>query len=171
MAIYTSRYSNKKLLEDGYYPVGISVGSPKFNAGYTLREKCYALAPTGQMLRLDYEPYRKQYMEKLNRIGADKIISIVNQLEMRALDEGKELVLLCFEDIRNGDNWCHRTLFAEWWMERTGEIIAELEDPSPVKPANKPVTTVPAAGNAGKKPEKVEPCTLPPEEYIQMRLY
>lgn len=171
MAIYTSRYSNKKLREEGYYPVGISVGTPRFNTGYILREKCYALAPTGQMLHLDYEPYRHQYMEKLNRLGAEKVIGIVNQLEMKASDEGKALVLLCFEDIRNGVDWCHRTLFAEWWMEHTGEMITELEDPSPVKPVKKPVTTVSTVRNEEKKPTKVEACTLPPEEYTQMRLY
>ncbi len=166
MAIFTSRYNNKKLQGQDYYPVGISIGSPRYNLGYILRDKCYALAPTGAMLHLDYGPYREQYMDKLNRTGADKIISIINQLEMKAMDEGKELVLLCYEDIRNGDDWCHRTLFAEWWKEHTGEIIEELEDPSPVKPPKK--RPVKAEVPAKKEAEKVEP---PADEFTQMRMY
>ena len=39
MAIWTSRYSNKELVEnkDKYYCVGISLGTPKFPLGYTRR--------------------------------------------------------------------------------------------------------------------------------------
>lgn len=47
MAILTSRYGNKELRNDGYYPVGISIGKPRFKTGYEIREQCYALAPKG----------------------------------------------------------------------------------------------------------------------------
>lgn len=30
MAIWVSRYSNKELQNDKYYPVGISIGQPRF---------------------------------------------------------------------------------------------------------------------------------------------
>ena len=79
MAIYTARYSNKTLREDGYYPVGISLGTPKFPLGYELREQCYALAPKGFMLKMEYEPYCKAYFQKLEDIGTDKIIGIVRR--------------------------------------------------------------------------------------------
>ena len=47
---------------------------------------------------------------------------------------GKDTVLLCYEDVRKGESdWCHRTMFAKWWFERTGEVIAELPDPSTPK--------------------------------------
>ena len=55
MAIMTGRYSNKELRNDGYYPVGISVGKPRFSTGYEIREQCYALAPRYDMLKLGYE--------------------------------------------------------------------------------------------------------------------
>lgn len=47
MAIWTSRYSNKELVEnkDKYYCVGISLGTPKFPLGYTVEQQCYSLAP------------------------------------------------------------------------------------------------------------------------------
>lgn len=133
MAILTGRYSNKRLKGDGYYPVGISVGKPRFPTGYEIREQCYALAPKGFMLKMEFEPYKEAYFQKLEDIGADKIIGIVQRLEARAAEEGKDLVLLCFEDIRKPDQWCHRTLFAEWWKAHTGEVIEELEESEPLK--------------------------------------
>ena len=133
MAILTSRYGNKELRNDGYYPVGISLGKPKFPTGYEIREQCYALAPKGYMLKMEYDPYREAYFQKLEDIGADKIIGIVQRLDAKAQEEDKTLVLLCFEDIRKPDQWCHRTLFAEWWQRKTGEVIEELAEPDPKK--------------------------------------
>lgn len=137
MAIFTARYSNKTLRTDGYYPVGISIGTPKFPLGYDLREQCYALAPKGFMLKMEYEPYREAYFQKLEDIGVDKIIRIVQRLDAKAQEEGKDLVLLCYEDIRKPENWCHRTLFAEWWQSKTGEVIAELAEADPLKAPKK----------------------------------
>lgn len=137
MAIYTARYGNKTLREEGYYPVGISIGAPRFPLGYELREQCYALAPKGYMLKMEYEPYCEAYFKKLEEIGVDKIIGIVQRLDHKARDEDKSLVLLCFEDIRKPEQWCHRTLFAEWWKQKTGEIITELEEAEPLKQAKK----------------------------------
>lgn len=133
MAIWISRYSNKELQNDKYYPVGISIGQPKFRLGYALREQCYSLAPKGYMLNMDLERFKQAYYEKLEGIGVDKIISMVNRLDEKAQREGKELVLLCFEDVRVPGDWCHRTVFAEWWEHKTGGIIKELPDPTPAK--------------------------------------
>lgn len=132
-AIYVSRYSNRELLKDGYYPVGISLGSPKWPLGYELRGQCYSLAPKGYMF--DYEPdrFRKAYFDKLDEIGEGKIIGIVRQMRRKAEEEGKSLVFLCYEDIRVEGQWCHRTVFADWWENRTGEKIEELPDPSEPK--------------------------------------
>ena len=66
-------------------------------------------------------------------IGADKIINMVMRFEEAADQEGKDLVLLCYEDVRNPEDWCHRTMFAQWYCEHTGEIIEELKDPNPPK--------------------------------------
>lgn len=148
MAIYTARYSNKKLREDGYFPVGISLGTPKFPLGYDLRDQCYSLAPKSFMLKMEYEPYREAYFKKLEDIGADKIISIVQKLDARAREEGKSLVLLCYEDLRNPEKWCHRTLFAEWWQNATGEIIEELEEAEPLK-EKKPPAAAPKEEDQG----------------------
>lgn len=147
MAIKTSRYSNKRLREPGCYPVGISIGTPRFKLGYELRGQCYTLAPKGPMLHMEYEQYREAYFNKLNLIGAQKVISIVRKLESDARREGKTLVLLCFEDVRKPGEWCHRTLFAEWWKKRTGEDIEELDD------AEEPKMPTPKKAESQKKEE------------------
>ncbi len=133
MAIWTSRYSNKELPNGNYYPVGISIGHPRFRLGYELREQCFSLAPKGYMLNMDIENFKEAYYGKLEGIGTERIISMVNKLDERARSEGKELVLLCFEDVRVEGEWCHRTVFAQWWAEKVGEIIEELPDPTPPK--------------------------------------
>ena len=133
MAIWTSRDSNKELPNGNYYPVGISIGHPRFRLGYELREQCFSLAPKGYMLNMDIENFKEAYYGKLEGIGTERIISMVNKLDERARSEGKELVLLCFEDVRVEGEWCHRTVFAQWWAEKVGEIIEELPDPTPPK--------------------------------------
>ena len=153
MAIWTSRYSNKELPNGNYYPVGISIGQPKFRLGYELREQCYSLAPKGYMLNMDIENFKKAYYGKLEGIGTERIISMVNKLEERARSEGKELVLLCFEDVRVESEWCHRTVFAQWGAEKTGEIIEELPDPTlpkgKAKRDNKKPVNAPAKEESG----------------------
>mgnify|MGYP004423147445 CR=1 FL=1 len=47
-----------------------------------------------------YEEYKAEYFKKLDKIGVDKIIGIVQRLDAKAQEEDKKLVLLCFEDIR-----------------------------------------------------------------------
>lgn len=133
MAIWTSRYSNKELLVGSYYPVGISIGKPRFRLEYVLREQCYSLAPKGYMLNMDIDQFKQAYYEKLEEIGKEKIIDIVKKLDEKARNEGKELVLLCFEDVRVEGDWCHRTIFAEWWAENVGDVIEELPNPVPPK--------------------------------------
>lgn len=164
MAIWISRYSNKEVPNGNYYPVGISIGTPKFPLGYQIREQCYSLAPKGYMLRMELEEFKKAYYGKLDGIGADRIISMVERLNRSAQAEGKELVLLCFEDVRVPGDWCHRTVFAEWWAEHTGEIISELPDPSEPK-IKKPTKSK----EENKKPAKET--EQPDNSYQQMSLF
>ena len=102
MAIWVSRYSNKELQnnKDRYYPVGISIGQPKFPLGYEIRNQCYSLAPKGYMLNMDIEHFKPAYYDKLEGIGTEKIISMVERFDQAAQSEGKQLVLLCYEDVR-----------------------------------------------------------------------
>lgn len=102
---------------------------------------------------MDIEDFKKAYYEKLEGIGTDRIISMVNKLDERARSEGKEVVLLCFEDVRVESEWCHRTIFAQWWAEKVGEIIEELPDPTTPKGKekrdNKKSVNAPAKEDSG----------------------
>lgn len=158
MAIWVSRYSNKELQNGKYYPVGISIGKPKWPLGYELREQCFSLAPKGYMLNMSLEDFRPAYYGKLEDIGTERIINMVERLDKKAQDEGKELVLLCYEDVRIPEDWCHRTVFAEWWAENTGELIEELPDPSEPKAKKpKPAEKKAESKEDNKKPAQEEP--------------
>ncbi len=164
MAIWVSRYSNKGLQNGNYYPVGISIGVPKFHLGYELKEQCYSLAPKGYMLNMDLERFKPAYYKKLEGIGTDRIINMVTRLDEKARAEGKELVLLCYEDVRVPEYWCHRTVFTEWWAEQMGEIIEELPDPTPPK-VKKPVKAKEESKKPAKEPVKAD------SSYQQMSLF
>ena len=168
MAIWTSRYSNKELAEhrEKYYCVGISIGSPKFPLGYTLEQQCYSLAPKGYMLMMGKEEYQEAYLKKWEDIGADRIIGMVGRMEAMAEVEGKDLVLLCYEDVRNLEDWCHRTMFAQWYCEHTGEIIEELKDPNPPK-GKRTIQTK----KDSKKPATQEDAKKEDDSYQQMSLF
>jgi len=125
--IYTSRYSNRELRKGCYTAVRISIGIPKWGLGYKLDGELKDLMPFGLLGKYDndLDGFRREYYARLDGIGTQRIASQLKLFE----DAGKDIVLLCYEDIRKGaDNWCHRTVFSEWWKERTGELIEELPD-------------------------------------------
>jgi hypothetical protein len=71
--------------------------------------------------------FKRKYFARLDRVGVESIQRQLMQFEKL----GKDVVLLCYEDVRKGENdWCHRVMFAEWYLQQTGEIIEELTDPS-----------------------------------------
>lgn len=164
MAIWTSRYSNKELNNDKYYCVGISLGKPRFKLGYRIESQCYSLAPKSYMLKMELESFKSAYCKKLEDIGTVRIISMVRQFENIAAQNGKELVLLCFEDVRIPSDWCHRTVFAEWWKKQTGESIEELNNPIP--PKGKKVNNTDSKNPTDHMVEKPEP-----EQYQQMSIF
>lgn len=164
MAIWVSRYRNKELNDDKYYCVGISLGQPKFKLGYRIENQCYSLAPKGYMLKMDLESFKPAYFKKLEDIGTERIIGMVRQFDNTAARNGKDLVLLCFEDIRIPSDWCHRTVFAEWWKKQTGESIEELNDPTP--PKGKKVSSTDSKNPTDQTVVKPEP-----EPYRQMSIF
>lgn len=123
--IYTSRYGNKNLSNHNSIKVGISIGKPKFNIDYEVKERVLELAPDYSWLKLPYNIYKEKYINKLDSIGVDMIIYILLYISQKY--GNKDITLLCFEDIRKEDQWCHRTIFSEWFKEKTGININELE--------------------------------------------
>lgn len=52
---------------------------------------------------------------------------------------GQTLVLMCFDDLSKPGAWCHRTMFAEWYYEKTGVSVPELGKTSPPPAADQQV--------------------------------
>lgn len=131
--IYTSRYANKELTKDEYYAVAISLGLPKWPLKYKINSQCVMVAPKGYMLKMEKAPYRDAYMRKLAEEGSAKVIDTIRKFELDAAEQNKSLVLLCFEDLTKPGQWCHRTMFSEWWEDKTGQKIEELACFAPPK--------------------------------------
>ena len=127
--VYTSRYSNPELKTGKYTAVRISLGTPKWPIGYNLDAEMKDLMPFGLLGKFErYEDFERAYFERLDQKGVQRIFSRLQRFERL----GKDVVLLCYEDIRKGpDDWCHRRTFADWWLKNTGEALPELFDPTP----------------------------------------
>lgn len=159
--IYTSRFSNPELKSGNYTAVRISLGSPRWSVGYTIDGVINELMPRGLFGKYDNDKltFEKEYRKILDRYGVGLISQKLKEYEKL----GKDVVLLCYEDVRKGENdWCHRTMFAKWWNERTGEVIQELKDPT-IPKIDKPKQEKVIAF---KKEEPQEQ-----EEYLQLSLF
>lgn len=147
--IYTSRYSNPELKTGKYTVVGVTRGAPKFPLQYQLAGNIMEIAPPGWLFNeYDRAQFTPKYFSNMDRIGVRRIANILTGYEKL----GKPVVLCCYEDVRQPNEWCHRLVFAEWWQKQTGEVIEELPDPSPVK------------GAKPKKPEVQTPAEPEPEQ-------
>ncbi len=102
--------------------IGISVGRPRRikRAEYEVYPQ---LAPERSWLGLPYDEYRPLYFERLQALDAQQVWD-----ELHALVPGQEPVLLCFEKPPlTADNWCHRQMVAQWFVDELDVAVAELE--------------------------------------------
>ena len=136
MAIFTSRFSNPELKTGKYYTVGITLGKPRFSLGYVENDHCYALAPDKSMWGKTHEEFTRLYEGKLNRMGTAGVKRFIDSFVNRAT--GRDVVMLCYEDVRDPEQFCHRTTLADWLNRYVGMDIKELPDPTPVKYKKKP---------------------------------
>lgn len=121
--LYTSRFSNKGLVaKPDLVKVSIAVSMPRWGLGYPVRVlRC--LAPHPRLLKLeDRDEYWWHYRQQLEDLGPRVIAKALHDVTL-----GKDAVLLCWEDLRRPDQWCHRRMFANWWLENMGEMVDELE--------------------------------------------
>jgi hypothetical protein len=125
--LFTSRFGAKRLiLASGAAPIRISLGYPRWPLGYTLAGACPLLAPFGAMLKMDQELYTRVYRDRLDRLGVATIAAALQELSDQ--NEGRGLVLLCFENLAKPGQWCHRRLFAAWFEAQTGLPVPELAE-------------------------------------------
>lgn len=124
MRIYTSRYANGDLADLDLVKVGITIGNPRFKLPYE-REHLRLLAPARHVFRIgDQEEFRQAFEAQLAETGVEVIRRRL--LDISEAHDGRDLVLLCFEDLTKPGLYCHRTHFADFWQDQTGAEVKEL---------------------------------------------
>ncbi len=113
----TASYTSYK----GQGRIRISIGRP-WGIKWAEYESYLSLAPDRSWLGLPYDEYRPLFVERLQALNAQQVWD-----ELHALVPGQEPVLLCFEKPPlSADNWCHRQMVAEWFLEEPGQEVVEL---------------------------------------------
>lgn len=130
VTLYTSRYQNgAEITRLGLVPIGITAGAPKFTLKCELVGNLMVLAPDRATFKHSELAFRVAYEKKLAATGVAQIDALIQKMSGR-----RDAVLLCFECIpMEGEDSCHRRMFAAWWKEQTGELITELPDLAPFK--------------------------------------
>lgn len=118
MTIYTSYFANKKMPED-MIKVRISLGNPRWKTPYQISGTIKLLMPHRESLQLDIQSAVSDYKKKLSQTDIETV-------KKEILAFGENVILLCFENVTKDDSWCHRRIFAEWYEQKTGEVVQEL---------------------------------------------
>jgi uncharacterized protein YeaO (DUF488 family) len=129
--VTTSRFSNPLLGDATLLKAGIVRWPPRFPLRFELVANLYWLAPSSTMMAAaraqGRDVFAHQYIDKLEQIGAQKIVRLLGCIQ----GDAEGLTLLCFEDVRDGTQWCHRQLLAEWLRAHARLVVEELPDSSP----------------------------------------
>lgn len=106
--------------------VQISNGRPRHALPYPLRYTVKEAYPAWALVRADntYDVFREAYRQALDDIGVATFESRFRAITVA--EDDPRLVLLCYEAVDKPDRWCHRTMFGEWWTDRTGAPVIEL---------------------------------------------
>lgn len=120
--LFTAQY--QRFQAEWGVPVRTTLGRARFKLGYAPVEGFTLITPPGHAFRLPYDQFRKAYRAHLHRTTVARIWETTDRISQQF--QGRPLVLLCFDDLTKAGAWCHRRLFAEWWLEQTGEVVEEL---------------------------------------------
>lgn len=131
MKIWLSRYNNRKAIQKhNLIPVSITVGKPRWNLGYEIADEIFLFEPSDSLFHTDVltikdrDEMKTRLFERLK--GREKDVSDI--LERISKEHGnRDIVLLCYEDVREIGEWCHRQVIGEW-LELQGHKVTELED-------------------------------------------
>lgn len=88
--IYTSYFGQLKRIKsmENLHPISIARFAPKFYQG----DRFLALAPTPEMLKMDYIPYTQAFFQLLSTQSPEVVAS-----KLADLAKGKTPVILCYE--------------------------------------------------------------------------
>jgi hypothetical protein len=130
LTIFTCSYSEfERQQAPDRLPVRTTLGAP------TRRPPTYAgdmaslreVTPLARFLRpvvLPRAEYEREYRNMLAGYGPERIQQRISVL---LANSGRQHpVLLCFDNLAKPGGWCHRSMFAGWWLEQTGEEVIEL---------------------------------------------
>jgi len=53
-------------------------------------------------------------------------VSMIAPSGLRSIEDRAEFEAVYRARLDDPARWCHRTIFAAWWLEQTGEEVAEL---------------------------------------------
>ncbi len=130
MELYTSYWQNYDLDGLDMVPVGISRGVPRGKKAKQLPylyKRLPALFPSSDLLKrwiaheISPDEYTAVYRGYLDSLGLEEV---TGQLKKKSAENGgKPLVLLCFCVPRE---FCHRRVWADWYLEKTGQEVPEL---------------------------------------------
>jgi len=104
-------------------PVRFTAGPPRWPLSYQLAGHAKLITPRREMLSLPIDAYTLAYRRMLHMATVDRIAA---ELVRICGTPDEPIVLLCFERLNEPGKWCHRTIFAAWWLDKTGHIVAEL---------------------------------------------
>lgn len=102
-------------------PIRISLARPKYRTSIESDDRLSALTPHPSYFRASPEEFDRRYLAQLDRVGVERL-----RRQFQALDDGRPLILLCFEWHPSSGADCHRRRFAEYWELHTGQIIPEI---------------------------------------------
>ncbi|MFI6290077.1 hypothetical protein ACIBEJ_00745 [Nonomuraea sp. NPDC050790] len=109
-------------------PVRTTVGLPRFALAYQLAGHAKLITPRREFLGRPRDAYTLLYRRHLDAIGVGAIHAELTGIAATH-EPGRPLVLLCFDrfdKLTPPDDWCHRTLFADWWKQHVGDDVPEL---------------------------------------------
>ncbi|MGW3031273.1 hypothetical protein ACWDCB_08555 [Streptomyces sp. NPDC001178] len=122
LTLFTNRYQAFQPTQG--VPVRITLGAPRFKLPYSLKHAVRELAPRREYFTRPLLEFTTAYRTDLDQLGpariAERLREIVNT------EQDHRLVLLCFEDLADPKQWCHRRVFAAWWKDVTGDEVREL---------------------------------------------
>lgn len=111
-------------------PVRITLSPPRWTLPYPLEHRVKELAPSRAYFGSARAEFEAAYRTQLDGHGVEALAARFQEVAVAGGD--LRLVLLCFEDLAEPGEWCHRRMFASWWLERTGAQVREL---GPLGPA------------------------------------
>lgn len=122
--IVTGRYQDKRINDSEHFAVRTTRGVPRFPLPYTLEATFSEMQPPREIFAAELHEFKPAYEAHLDRVGVGAITTRMGQLTQQA--QGRRVVLLCYCDLEEAQ-FCHRTLFRNWFLKRTGQLLPETQ--------------------------------------------